>query len=166
MKSKSIIPFYSQILIIINYPALFTNKLPFSGKVAIRPTTVRFFKERRANKKWKSFIKVVVLLIFMIVCHAIQAMMGYGIAFYEDLLWARVVGALYCIVNSLVSYAQFILLIRVIKHTFRFYRIKREKETTPPGSFSDYCYSPKYVFLCLVVTLLGQGAIILATCFV
>lgn len=135
----------------------FVNSLPLAGKAGIRPQVFLFYQSTtKEGRRWY-YAMTMALLVFLIVVHAVQALMGFQLAvLFHCPVWARMVGGIYAIVNASVILAQGHLAFRVTRFLLRGTYPRR------PRRYDGY--SSSELLKMGVVTVVGQ-AVVLAVYF-
>ncbi|NTW13930.1 MAG: hypothetical protein HGA31_02770 [Candidatus Moranbacteria bacterium] len=96
----------------------FIGKLPFSGKLAIRPLAYRFYLSTTSSERKRSYLALLALLAFYVLTHAVQAEMGTEILRQDSPIWAKVIAGIYAVVNTCVTLTQIHLCLRATHYLF------------------------------------------------
>lgn len=127
---------------------MFINNIPFSGKVVIRPLAFNFYHSVSLKERFRSYVALIALLLFYILAHGVQALMGLELVKAYAPTWAKVIGTVYAVINLCVTLVQIHLVYRVTCFFRRglFPRLKRH--------YVDYSISAQCAMVCF--TLAGQ----------
>lgn len=135
----------------------FVNSLPLAGKMTIRAVVFPFYQSTTKEDRRLYYALTMALLAFLIVVHAVQALMGFQLAVLLHCpAWARAIGGVYALVNVSVVLVQSHLAFRVTRFLF--------KGTYPRRLRSYERYSSRDLLKMGAVTVIGQ-AVMLAVYF-
>ena len=126
----------------------FVGRLPFAGKMSIRPLVFGLYHSTTAVERRKSYLYILTLLVFFVLLHAVQARMGIQALGFNSPIWAKAISGLYALANVFVVLTQLHLGFRTTRFFFGglYPRSKR--------SYVDY--SGAEVEIMLAVTIGGQ----------
>lgn len=91
----------------------FIGKLPFAGKIWIRPLALKVYQSTTASERRQKFLYLMAILVLFVLSHAIQAMAGIYALSFDSSFWAKAISALFAVVNVCVVLTQIYLGIRV-----------------------------------------------------
>jgi len=103
------------------------GRLPFAGKMAIRPLIFALYSSTKKVERRNSYLLLMSLLIMYILLHGVQMKMGIRALEFESPTWAKVISALYAITNFCVVLTQIQLCYRATRFFMRglYPRVKR-----------------------------------------
>jgi hypothetical protein len=127
------------------------NRLPFAGKLSLRPVVLAVYTADKKTKKLKALGAFLLLSLF-IVAHSSQVQLGVRGYSNHDLIPIKGFFLIYALANVLVTYTQCIIFSRLLVHLFRS-KDKRSRHLSS-GIFQEY--RPSYALTCILVTLGGQ----------
>jgi|JI10StandDraft_1071094.scaffolds.fasta_scaffold00688_20 hypothetical protein len=127
------------------------NKLPFAGKIVIRPVLLSYYSEIDRRAKYVKFIFVFCILLLFVIGHIYQ---GYlVIDFFLSYNKAnRLFALIYAILNFSIAYSQIVLLLRSIIHLLSW---RKSPAYHPPNRKIKF-YSNRYLIFSLVITVTIQ----------
>jgi hypothetical protein len=128
--------------------AKFVGKFPFAGKMSIRPLIFNLYQTTSETERRHTFLCLMGLLVVFIFFHALQARMGIQALKFESPNWAKLIFALYAIINISVVITQIYLCYRAI----RFYVLA----VFPQRKRGYNDYPAKESIKMVIVTLSGQ----------
>lgn len=124
----------------------FVGRLPLSGKMPIRLLVFGLYHSTTAVERRKSYLYILTILVFFVLLHVVQAIMGIQVLGFNSPIWAKAISGLYALVNVFVVLTQLHLGFRTTRFFFRglYPRSKR--------SYIDYSGAE----VAMAVTLVGQ----------
>lgn len=128
--------------------ARFIGMLPFAGKMTIRPLVYRFYQSTTKTERRRSYLHLVVLLVFFVLFHAVQAKMGVQALSFNAPTWVKAISGLYALANICVVLTQMYLGFRATNFLF--------KGLYPRTNRSHPKWTDVEVVTILAVTLGGQ----------
>ena len=133
------------------------GKLPFAGKLAIRPTIFSFYQSVTERERRRNYLWLLLLFVSFVLLHGVQAKMGIEALGFDSPIWAKMVSALYAAANICVIVTQIYLGFRVTRFVFTapYPRMRRKGND----------YSAKQANTMLVVTLGGQVIFLILYCW-
>ena len=126
------------------------SALPFSGKIGISPSYYKFLGSRTKSDQISNYYLLLLLLVVMVLCHGVQAQMGFEALSFNSPVWAKVISMIYAAVNILVVVVQAYLIYQTTVHLFKGRLCKTER---PIHGFTS-----SEVLTAFLVTLGGQIA--------
>ena len=124
------------------------GRLPFAGKMTIRPFIFTLYHSTTMEERKRSYLRFVVLIIFFVLLHGVQAEMGIRALSFNSPLWAKAISGLYAIANISVVLTQIYLGFKATR--FRFCA------PLPRAKRKDDGYSSADALIMMAVTLGGQ----------
>jgi hypothetical protein len=94
------------------------GKLPFAGKIAIRLIIFSFYQSMTAQKRRWNYLWLMLLLVFFVLFHGVQAQMGIEALSFDAPYVVKVVSALYAVANVCVVLTQMYLGFRATHFLF------------------------------------------------
>lgn len=125
----------------------FINRLPFAGKMSIRPLVFLLYSSTTRGRQWASYAGLIILLAVFVVGHSFQARDGMAAAMAGPVS-VKIVGGLYAVANISVVIAQVYLAGRVTLFIRRGLTPRRKKAYRG--------FSLTSVIIMIAVTLGGQ----------
>lgn len=129
------------------------NSIPFAGKIAINPLAHQLWSATTIKSRTASFVQLRALLMLYVLAHTVQAVMGFVSINPDNFILLNLIFVVYAVLNTAVTIAQLHLMYRAIKLTFR---------RLPKYSRSYKGMSKSLESICILVTLLGQIAFLVA----
>lgn len=126
----------------------FIGRLPFAGKMSIKPLVFGLYQSTTQEERQWAYAKLAGLLVAFILLHGVQMTMGVEALEFDSPIWAKVVSALYAIVNFCVVLTQLHLGYRTTRFYFKGLYPKTKRGYTE--------HSGNEVAIMLAVTLGGQ----------
>lgn len=126
----------------------FVGRLPFAGKMSIKPLVFALYQSTTSIERLKSYISILILLIFFVLLHTVQARMGIQALSFNSPIWAKAISGLYALANIFVVMTQLHLCFRTTR--FFFVGLYPRRKRSYAG------YSGDEMMTMLVVTLVGQ----------
>ena len=128
--------------------AKFIGRLPFSGKMSIKPLVFGLYQSTTWEERQWNYAKLAGFLVLFILIHGVQMTIGIRALEFESPVWAKVVSAFYAIANFFAVLTQVYLGYRTTRFFFRdlYPRVKR--------SYTEH--SGTEVAIMHIVTLGGQ----------
>jgi hypothetical protein len=124
------------------------GRLPFAGKMSIRPLVFGLYHSTTAIERRNSYLRILRLLAFFVLLHAVQTEMGIQALGFDSPIYAKAISGLYVLANVLVILTQLHLVFRTTRFFF---------SGLYPRSKRGYVgYSGAEMAIMLAVTIGGQ----------